>query len=345
MLRMKNNEGDTALHEAVRNNYIGVVEILTKEDHEFSYSTNNFGETPLYIAVEGRSLDVVTKILETCKSASHEGTDGKTALHAAVLSGDLEFDRSSAYKEEKQRNMTALHMAASQGHENIMEAIISCCPECCEMVDDRGWNFLHFAMKDAKGNTPLHVLAVSSSDLDDRYDDVIEGVLTGHSFFLNKKNDSVKDILTYGSAELKQEIQELSKVVDVGPFRRAFTMPGGYQNEEGPQQGTGVLTRNAAFQAFVITDAVAMMFSLSAVFAYFIASTDTYTFLPLIVYSFRFTLISMVAMILAFVTGTYAVLAPSPGLAIAACTVCLSFFLSVFYLSYKTGHKWAEAKP
>ncbi|XP_031256296.1 ankyrin repeat-containing protein At5g02620-like [Pistacia vera] len=91
MLRMKNNEVDTALHEAVRNNYIGVVEILTKEDPEFSYSTNNFGETPLYIAAEGRSLDVVTKILETCKSASHEGTDGKTALHAAVLSGDLDI--------------------------------------------------------------------------------------------------------------------------------------------------------------------------------------------------------------------------------------------------------------
>ncbi|KAJ0080733.1 hypothetical protein Patl1_10448 [Pistacia atlantica] len=142
MLRMKNNEGDTALHEAVRSNYIA------------------------------------TKILETCKSASHEGTNGKTALHAAVLSEDLdivkeilekkrsltketdqngwiplhyaayyghvsivqqllEFDRSSAYKEEKQRNMTALHMAPSQGYENIMEAIISCGPDCCEMVDDR----------------------------------------------------------------------------------------------------------------------------------------------------------------------------------------------------------------
>ncbi|KAJ0017920.1 hypothetical protein Pint_10342 [Pistacia integerrima] len=89
MLTMKNNEGDTTLHEAMQNNYIGVAEMLTKGDPQFSYSTNNFNETPLYIAAEGRSPDIVTKILETCKSASHEGTDGKTALHAAVLSGDL----------------------------------------------------------------------------------------------------------------------------------------------------------------------------------------------------------------------------------------------------------------
>ncbi|KAJ0082339.1 hypothetical protein Patl1_10456 [Pistacia atlantica] len=58
MLRMKNNEGDTAWHEAVWNNYIGLVEILAKEDLEFSYSANNFGETPLYIAAEGRSLSM-----------------------------------------------------------------------------------------------------------------------------------------------------------------------------------------------------------------------------------------------------------------------------------------------
>ncbi|KAJ0080740.1 hypothetical protein Patl1_10447 [Pistacia atlantica] len=120
-------------------------------------------------------------------------------------------------------------------------------------------------------------------------------------------------------------------------FTAAFTMPGGYQNEEGPQQGTSVLIRNAAFQAFVITDAIAMMFFLSAVFAHFVASSVTYRL--------RAALISMVAMILAFIKGTYAVLAPSPGLAIATCTVCLSIFLSVFYLNYKMEKTMQEAKP
>ncbi|KAJ0017918.1 hypothetical protein Pint_10344 [Pistacia integerrima] len=89
MLRMKNNEGDTALHKDVRNDYIDVVEILTIEDPKFSYYANNFGKTPLYIATEGRSLDIVTKILETCKSASHASTNRKTDLHALVLSEDL----------------------------------------------------------------------------------------------------------------------------------------------------------------------------------------------------------------------------------------------------------------
>ena len=79
--------------------------------------------------------------------------------------------------------MTALHLAAGKGDARTVERIISENPKCYELVDNRGWNFLHYAMVsfhvgqlrnllennslarslidegDAKGNTPLHVLA------------------------------------------------------------------------------------------------------------------------------------------------------------------------------------------
>uniref|UniRef100_A0A2N9EGV7 Uncharacterized protein n=1 Tax=Fagus sylvatica TaxID=28930 RepID=A0A2N9EGV7_FAGSY len=85
------------------------------------------------------------------------------------------------------RSWTALHIAAHRGHDRIMQEILSSCPDCYELVDDRGWNALHFAVsssryaeaavrvilnhsslcnllneKDADGSTPLHYHSKSS---------------------------------------------------------------------------------------------------------------------------------------------------------------------------------------
>ncbi|KAM1261462.1 hypothetical protein ACFX14_026698 [Malus domestica] len=65
-IRKTNNKKDTALHEAVRFNYFGVVEVLTEEGPEFSYSANDAGETPLYLAVERDTL-IVFKYLKVAK--------------------------------------------------------------------------------------------------------------------------------------------------------------------------------------------------------------------------------------------------------------------------------------
>ncbi|MBA0751163.1 hypothetical protein Gogos_002521 [Gossypium gossypioides] len=40
--------------------------------------------------------------------------------------------------------MTPLLMAARQGHEQTVRKILFHCPACCEKVDKRGWNLLHF---------------------------------------------------------------------------------------------------------------------------------------------------------------------------------------------------------
>ena len=122
-------------------------------------------------------------------------------------------------------------------------------------------------------------------------------------------------------------------------FAAAFTLPGGYKSdtEDGPNRGTAILSKNAAFQAFVISDAIAMVLSLSAVFVHFILSLKYFKqFIFLFIFALSFTLIAMAAMIVAFVTGTYAVLAtPSLTLAIVTCIIGLTFFLLVNFLLYK----------
>ncbi|XP_058212034.1 ankyrin repeat-containing protein At5g02620-like [Rhododendron vialii] len=93
MLRATNVDGDTALHMAVQNchfkkvkdKYLEVVRLLTREDPEFQHPTNNAKETPLYLAAEQGSEDVVVTLLETCTSPTYGGPGGRTALHAAAL--------------------------------------------------------------------------------------------------------------------------------------------------------------------------------------------------------------------------------------------------------------------
>ncbi|CAL9026109.1 unnamed protein product [Prunus brigantina] len=187
LIRETDKEKDTALHFAVRFNHFRVVKILTKEDPDFSYSANDAGETPLYLAAERKYGVLFSQILSTCTDPNYQGPNGRTALHAAVIYGDkkmtkeilekkkdlaiaadeqwwtplhyaalsgctsivkqlLQADRSSAYIMDKADKKTALHIAASRGHVGVMKQLISHCPNCCELVDQRRRNALHYAL-------------------------------------------------------------------------------------------------------------------------------------------------------------------------------------------------------
>ncbi|KAM6546868.1 hypothetical protein CsatB_027604 [Cannabis sativa] len=89
MLRMKNIEKDTALHEAVRYGHLEVVRILTREDPDFSYSANEAGETPLYLAIQRSNCFPVLadELLGNCSSLDTGAPNGRTVLHAAIKTG------------------------------------------------------------------------------------------------------------------------------------------------------------------------------------------------------------------------------------------------------------------
>ncbi|XP_027153680.1 protein ACCELERATED CELL DEATH 6-like [Coffea eugenioides] len=118
MLRMANVDGNTALHEAVRNNFYEVAKLLVQEDPEFHYRPNYAMETPLYLAVEKGYHDIVDLILVTCKSSSYLGPGNRTALHAAAIRNSPE-----------------------------VELILQKLPNLTTKVDKFGWNALHYAAK------------------------------------------------------------------------------------------------------------------------------------------------------------------------------------------------------
>ncbi|KAJ9162571.1 hypothetical protein P3X46_022333 [Hevea brasiliensis] len=90
MLRMTNKNKETALHEAARNERSRdiVKAIMRNEDPtKFTYSANNNGETPLYLAVKNRNMEIAFELLNHPDSQllAYGGPNGKTALHEAIV--------------------------------------------------------------------------------------------------------------------------------------------------------------------------------------------------------------------------------------------------------------------
>lgn len=113
-------------------------------------------------------------------------------------------------------------------------------------------------------------------------------------------------------------------------FAAGFTLPGGYNDDD----GKAILTKKAALKAFIVTDTIAMVLSLSAVLVYFfLASHEKRDMVSKhLLGGFLLTIIAMEAMVVAFMTGLYAVLPLSSGFPIVTCVISCFFFTSFYFL-------------
>lgn len=139
--------------------------------------------------------------------------------------------------------------------------------------------------------------------------------------------------ITTGSNTPNQENSDSSvkRVIDLevlvaafiatATFAAAFAMPGGYISD-GPNQGMATLAGRAAFTTFVITNTIAFSFSTTALFLQYDTSalSDREK-----VSAGALIYLAMLAMVLAFASGTYVVLTRTIGLAIVPWVVCGCF--------------------
>ncbi|XP_068660391.1 protein ACCELERATED CELL DEATH 6-like [Aristolochia californica] len=136
ILGLRNKKNCTALLDAVRNGHLDVVVQLIEAGPETLLTTNNAGESPLYVAAENGSLEIVKRLLAASKSSADGiGPKGRTFLHAAVL----------------------------QGHFNVMEAILGKYPELVGQVDIYGRTPLHCAASLRNLRMVRHLLELDSS--------------------------------------------------------------------------------------------------------------------------------------------------------------------------------------
>ncbi|CAN6337532.1 unnamed protein product [Urochloa humidicola] len=119
-LRARNLDGETAMHEAVRNGHLLVLQGLMSKDSGLAEVVDENGVSPLYLAVASNRADIVKVLIGESSngvtSASYSGPDGQTALHAAVYVGREICESLQCWKPELARvvdhyGRTALHYA------------------------------------------------------------------------------------------------------------------------------------------------------------------------------------------------------------------------------------------
>ncbi|PWA78081.1 ankyrin repeat-containing protein [Artemisia annua] len=83
----RSTDKHNALHIAIQNHHVGVVFWLIKEIPQLANSINDFNESPIYLAAERGYHHILNLILNMGGKQTFEGPKGKTALHAAAISG------------------------------------------------------------------------------------------------------------------------------------------------------------------------------------------------------------------------------------------------------------------
>ncbi|KAL6342622.1 hypothetical protein AAG906_012485 [Vitis piasezkii] len=412
-----NIAGYTLLYMAAERGFEDLVNLIIGTCTSPAHS-GMMGRTALHAAVIRNDQEMTARLLKWKPDLTKEvDENGWSPLHCAAYLGytaiveqllDKSPDKSVTYLGIKDSKKTALHIAANRNHQDIVKLLLSHSPDCCEQVDDKGNNVLHSAImskmhfatgnilnnnsllrvrrlineKDAKGDTPLHLLASYQVcdpflSADNRVDKMAlnKDKLTALDMF---SRDKVRPRIL--KEEIGRQLREWEKVV-VGPFswqeainkdsggtsdgnssksedvekdksisatRRegethlivaalvatvtfaaGFTLPGGYNDN-----GMAILTKRAAFKAFIVTDTMAVILSVSAVFVYFFMSLhEDEDFLDKhLIMGFFLTVFSMGAMVVAFMTGLYAVLPLSSGLPIVTCIICCIFLLAFYFV-------------
>ncbi|CDP14768.1 unnamed protein product [Coffea canephora] len=154
LLRLWNEKGNTALHEALLNSHDQIARNFIKADPEVAFYLNNDQESPLYLAAKAGSKECVSFIFsfpEALGKMIEQGKVGKSPVHAAISSRnkdvlDLMLQKAPEFihlVDEKRRS--PVHYAASMGYLEEVQLILDKFPHSANGRDGNRFLPIHWA--------------------------------------------------------------------------------------------------------------------------------------------------------------------------------------------------------
>lgn len=292
-----------------------------------AYARDKDGLTPLLRAAKSGRFRIVRTLLESCpQSAYIRDPEGKTFLHLLRFEGE-DVDEDSAEQVFKQmgenlftipeadaqrlvldhEGNTPLHYAIKSGNSIAAEIFTRRCLETEEQSE--------LILLNNDGETVLNLLA--SHKLPNK---VLELIWKRHRiamYFPISPYGVRRENMKY-SAESLSIIAGLLATVT---FAAAFQVPGGFDGDS----GSPVLLKSAAFQVFMVSDAIALCSSMLVLFSTIWVmglNKSDYSFIILDTYFFLLQA-SFYATLVAFTTGVYVATASKTlWLGIFSCVLC-----------------------
>nr|XP_048333037.1 ankyrin repeat-containing protein ITN1-like [Ziziphus jujuba var. spinosa] len=351
----RNAAGETPLYLAVKADFYSVVKNgLQNIDAQTTstYYGGYDGKTILHEAVisDFYGIDVILKRgKELCRVADDE--KGWVPLHYAANLGRtralkmlLECDPFAAGIQDKNGQIPLQVIADPKICRSFIREIISWSPDCCEslLVDEKFYYDDHAATEfDKITKQDRRNIKEFGRNFMEFEGETKNAFKIWTKAFNDRKKPDEEKLLDKASTLV------VAALIATVTFAAGFTLPGGYlsggdnlPSNAGSQPGaagSAVLSENAAFKAFLISDAIAMALSSCAVFIHmFLAlkkdrTKDSSYFLL----AFKLIIVAMVVMVIAFMTGIYAALGSSNAFAIASCVfISLSFLLCILNLTF-----------
>ncbi|KAF7040811.1 hypothetical protein CFC21_050686 [Triticum aestivum] len=302
---------------------------MVEHDSTLGHVTGE-GGFPLLNAAAGRGrVAAARKLLEHCPDAPCLEPDGSTCLHTAIWNDQPEFVefvlRTPTLRRlvnvQDNNGLTALHYAVRKCNPRIVAALLSHVDIDATLLDKDGdsaiWELSGTNVMQTAKTLNWNEVTMLMAKANPRDAPILRNlqISAKRRMILASRKDAKSLTQTYTS-----NTSLVAILIVTITFAAAFTLPGGYSDDAG-SKGLPIMSRKFAFQAFLISDVLAMCSSFAVAFICIIAKWEDYEFL---VYYRSFTKKLMwfayVTTTTAFSTGLYTVLAPRiHWLAIAVC--------------------------
>ncbi|XBI33529.1 hypothetical protein VPH35_056837 [Triticum aestivum] len=324
--------GQNTLQAAVKNGNAGLAKRIVETRPGLAKEADNNGCTPLSSAVYRGLVDVLRVLLEHDCSLGYDVPSNDacwTSLHVAVYEDQVEFTEFILRTPQLRKliNMrdsngkTALHLAVEKCNPKMVVALLSHDDIDTTVLDNEGvtaaWVLAHVIDHAKTLNWNEVSMLMVRADPQDAKTLYNLHTHTKHKATLESRKEAKSLTQTYTS-----NTSLVAILITTVTFAAAFTLPGGYSNDAG-SEGLPIMSRKLSFQAFLISDVLAMCCSFAVAFICIIARWGDYEFLIYYISATKKLMwFAYVATTTAFSTGLYTVLAPRlHWLAIAICVM------------------------